>query len=177
VGGSTEITGSMSGLALESTLADMVAWRRDAERKLAYLESELQQLRRGAAGPSASKIDLERAPTGPLFPEFDPGNEHPAAPWSPPVVAPTPPVASAASPYVAELATVGAPEAAPAFVPLARRVEPRPQYDLEMKPGEYLDLPNELDGSKRKRLLAGFVLFVIVAGMAALIITALVSQR
>jgi hypothetical protein len=170
----------MSRLALESTLADMVAWRRDADRKLAYLESELQLLRRGAAAPVAPTVDLERAPTGPLFPEFDPGKEQAviaSPPWSPPLVASAPHVAPAASTYVVESAAIASPEAAPRVVSIARRVEPRPQYDLEMKPGEYFDLPNELDGSKRKRLLVGFMMFVILAGMAALVITALASQR
>jgi len=62
-------------------------------------------------------------------------------------------------------------------VSIARRVEPRQQFDLEMRPGELLDMPSELDGSKRKRVLVGFLMFMMLAGMATLVIAALASQR
>jgi hypothetical protein len=175
----TAVTSPMSRLALESTMADMVAWRRDAEKKLAYLESELVQLRHTAANLTAPKPDLHRDPTAPLFPEFASLQETPAA-WggnasiAPAFSAvPTPLAApAAASPAVASPAATS-----PAVVSIARRAEPRQHFDLEMRPGEFLDMPSELDGSKRKRLLVGFLMFVLLAGMATLVITALASQR
>lgn len=169
----TAVTSPMSRLALESTMADMIAWRRDAEKKLAYLESELAHLRQTAASPAGTKPDLHRDPTAPLFPEFASLQETPAVWGGSASIAPAPSVAPApvASPAVAP------PAAAVAIVSIARRAEPRQHFDLEMRPGEFLDMPSELDGGKRKRLLVGFLMFVLLAGMATLIITALASQR
>jgi hypothetical protein len=167
----TAVTSAMSRLQLESTMADMVAWRREAEKKLAYLESELVQLRRSAASPAASppvaRPDLHRDPTAPLFPEFATLQETRAAWDGAASIAPAAPAPSVAH----------APAAVPAVVSIARRVEPRQHFDLEMRPGEFLDMPSELDGSKRKRVLVGFLMFMMLAGMATLVISALASQR
>lgn len=190
-GGSGDVTAVNSPrLTLESAMADMVAWRRDAEKKLAYLESELAQLRLRAVtavSAGAPKPDLQRDPTAPLFPEFSALNEARAATsgatsgatfgatsgaisgailGAPASLTPSPTAASITPAYTQ-----------PSVVSIARRVEARPQYDLEMRPGEHLDIPSELDGGKRKRFLVGFLMLVLVAGMATLVITALASQR
>ncbi len=54
---------------------------------------------------------------------------------------------------------------------------PRRQYDLELRPGETIDLPTGLDGGRRKKVLGWLVMLAILGGMAALIVSALASQR
>jgi hypothetical protein len=51
------------------------------------------------------------------------------------------------------------------------------QFDLQMKPGEYVDLPNALDGGRRKRLVGWLFIALILLGMAALVASSLASQR
>jgi hypothetical protein len=175
---STELAGGTARGAIESTIVEMIAWRREAEKRIAYLETEILHLRRGGtgAGPSLPGPDLHRDQTAPLFPEFDPAPAAAAAPWAPaPLVSAQPKAAPAPAPEVG--ASIVPVRVSASMMPIVRRVEPRPQYDLEMRPGEFLDLPDELDGSKKKKYLVGFLLFLILGGMSALIITALASQR
>ena len=59
----------------------------------------------------------------------------------------------------------------------ARPPTVRPQYDLEMRPGESVDIPDEFNAGRKKRLMGWILGLALVLGMAALIITALASQR
>ncbi len=226
-----DTSSGMSAIAMEAALAEMTAWRRDAERKIAQLEAEVLQLRATQAfhalhaGPPTLDLSAVTAVNASPLPK-QPVKE-PLPPWAvgapaahvAPVMAPAPvaqvrpaspapPQVQAYTPAPAQLApTPVAPPAAPTPIapsvvpyvdaqfapptvapspPQVYSIQPRqaapsysqvPQYDLEMKPGDSFDMPTGLDGSRRKRRLVGFVVMVIVTGMAAMIIAALASQR
>jgi len=176
----TEITSGMSLIAIEAALAELTAWRREAERKIARLEAELADVR-SANVTAAAKLDPAPAPVAPM-PQFHAPKE-PAPPWAPSPFAAVVPVAGASAPVVA--AVVEAPAAPVAPAPpieapphvVSIRAASRPQYDLDMRPGESIDLPSGLDGSRRKKVLGWMVVLMILGGMATLIISALASQR
>jgi hypothetical protein len=190
----------MPQIAVEAKLADFTAWRRDAERRLARLESEVVELRgalatataSAAVNGSAHRLDRSRDETSPILPEFKALAENPAV-WSsvaaglaPTVAAATVPAqAVATSPAISTqdaspnviIAEDSRPvEAPPRVVSVATRA-PRVQFDLQMKPGEYVDLPNALDGGRRKRLVGWLFIALILLGMAALVASSLASQR
>ena len=202
----------MSSVAIEAALAELTAWRREAERKIARLESELTQLTQaraaapasplgaaspvsppspfgplGAVGqasavspvsPSPPKVDFAHAPTAPL-PQFRGVKESAIAPLAP-AFAPMPQAPEPVSPTMPLLpsAPPPPPQPVPQVLSIAPRVQPAVyHYDLEMKPGEYFDFPSDLDGGRRKRMMLTFLVLMIVSGMAALIITAIASQR
>jgi hypothetical protein len=166
----------MSPIAMEAALAELGAWRREAERKIARLEGELVQLRAlGASAPIPAAVptvprelarDQSRDPTAPILPEFQPLRDIPPA-WATPAATAT----AADSPPAA----TPAPAAAPASI--TPRVQPRPQYDLTMKPGESIDLPSGLDGGRRQKTMGWLVVLAIIIVMGGLVISALASQR
>ena len=203
----TEVTAGMSTIAIEAALAELTAWRREAERKIARLEAEVADL---SGNDIATKVD---AIPGVAFaagaiPSPSHAQAHAKegpAPWAPAaavaVAAPAPvPVAplvhavpiAAHTPHPA-VAPPPAPSSAPALaaVPIAVGSAPvvhqaqhapafrevRPQYDLTMKPGESIDLPSGLDGGRRKKTMGMIAALLLIAGMAALVISALASQR
>jgi hypothetical protein len=204
----------MSTIAIEAALAELTAWRREAERKIARLEAEVADL--GGGTDMATKVD---AIPGVAFAAGAlPAPSHALAkdghaPWAPaapatfaapvpvpvaplvhavPIPAPTPhpavappPAPSSASALEAvpiAVASAPAPVAHPPPAPPAPHQAPafrevRPQYDLTMKPGESVDLPSGLDGGRRKKRMGMIAAFLLVAGMAVLVISALASQR
>ena len=153
-GATTEVNAPMPHIAIEAALADLVAWRREAEKKIVHLEAELAHLRR-ISSPVQPTLDLS------LMSESEP----PSAPF--PVI----------HPLAAEIAPAPTVPVTALHLVSAARPAPRQQFDLEMRPGEYFDLPTGLDGERRKRMIAWFVVLVIVAGMAGLVISALASQN
>jgi hypothetical protein len=165
-------------VGLHAVVAELVAWRHEAESTIARLEAEVAQLR------------LARDPTGPVLPEFKeleklqsgwtaPAPSAPSAPEAGAAAAPrSAPVAvsPAASPPATAAPVIG--WAPPAAVPVAKPA-PRAfrQYDLEMKPGESIDIPGSMNAGRKKRLLGWLVLVVFAGGLIALVVAALASQR
>jgi hypothetical protein len=139
----------MSAAAMDTAIVDLLTWRRDAERRIAQLESQL----RGSAGHGLAAT-AERT---------DGGGRQAAA------FAPTGQTASQAAPWGA-----GPPAWAP---PAASRARPARQYDLDLKPGEIIDIPSALNAGHKKRLLGWLVAIVILGGLGALILSALASNR
>ncbi len=155
----------------------------------------------GVAG--ATKVDRSRDETAPILPEFKALAENPAV-WSTvaaglapaaaitaPVLhaagsalgadsSPTPAVAPAPGkvPSPSSPSVVVAPDSAPRVVAIASTARlPHVQYDLQMRPGESIDLPGALDGERRKRMVGWLFLALVVVAMAALVISSLASQR
>jgi hypothetical protein len=167
-------------VAVEAALAEFGAWRRDADRKIAKLESELTELR-GIRALHTGPPTLDLSSMTPAASTVAPMKEA-FVPWTPAAAAA--PAASPAPVAVPAAVVPSAPPSAPAVAPdvtsvlaPAVRVGSPVHYELEFRPGERVDLPDGLDGSRRKRLLGWLVSTFIVGGLAALVIAALASQR
>jgi hypothetical protein len=210
----------MSQIAMEAALAELAAWRRETERKLARLEAEVSQLKTNGAlqalhtGPPTLDLSaITAVAVTPYAPQAAPPAappqpiKEPTPPWAvpapavaapvahaPPLPAPHPPAVAHPPPHASPAPVAAAPQpvpqpappvaaptpaaAPPAVVSIQPRVpEVRHQYKLELEPGETFDMPSGLDGGRRKRVLSSLVVMLIVSGMAALIISALASQR
>jgi hypothetical protein len=168
----TETIATMPQIAVEAALAELTAWRREAERKISRLENEIAQLRSAAARsplpPAVSPLpDRSRDPTAAILPEFQSLRDSPAV-WATPAAALAPIAAPALAPVLAE--------APPRALSVAPRLEPRQHFDLEMKPGEYFDLPSELRGGRQKRV-AWFLAVLILFVVGTLVVSSMVSNR
>lgn len=151
----TQVNAPMSPLALEASVADLVAWRHETERKIAQLEAEIMQLR--AHGPSPT-MDLGTAR------DFAHATPSPATPFQP-----REGVHEAVTPAVPHVDN-------PRVFSIVARPPSHPQYDLEMRPGETVVLPDELDGGRKKSFVRWLFVLLILGGLGALIAAAVASQ-
>ncbi len=169
----------MAPIAIEAALAELGTWRREAERKIARLEAEVAELQtapRAAAPGVAPGAQRDREPLPwahtPLAPAV--------APVGVPAVAATPVSLTATDPAYGPtdpIPIVNVREAPTMPPSLAPRSVHAVYYDLDLRPGESVDLPSQLDAGRRKRMLGWLALLLIVGGMIALVAASAVSQR
>jgi hypothetical protein len=164
--GPTEVSRPLPQIAVEAALADLMAFRREADRKISQLEAEVLRLgaltQQRVGEPTREMVALQPS----MLPVWETSRAAAVAPAA---------VAAAAVEPAPSLGPVYAAAEGPAGIAVVS-VKAHEPMDLHVRPGDLHDLPSALDGSRRKRSVVMFVVFLLVVGMGALIYAALASQ-